>query len=133
MWNDENKYFIDWVECGKWYSWLMEQWTKQVGDKQKFIWRTGNYINPEGGRLIGEALITNTTLTSLNLGSDEITEWIVNEREPIWTSNRIGDEGATEGARMISEALKTNTTLTDLNLESDEFLILESNWWIKLE
>ena len=48
---------------------------------------------------IAEALKTNTTLTNLNLGS-----------------NQIGDEGA----RAIADALQTNTRLISLNLEFNQ-------------
>ena len=37
------------------------------------IW-TGNHIGESGARMISESLKTNTTLTELNLGSDE-NEW----------------------------------------------------------
>ena len=44
-----------------------------------------------------------------------------NDKNEIWTGNRIG----AEGARMISESLKTNTTLTTLKLYCDEIEVNE--------
>ena len=75
---------------------------------------------------MSESLITNTTLTSLTLASDDKIWWRLqrtNERmkwdsNPIkqWTDNRIGAIGATQ----MCELLKTNTTLTSLDLSSDD-------------
>ena len=62
----------------------------------------------------------NTTLTSLDLRSDDIImitikKWNTNPIKQ-WTDNRIGDEGAIQ----ISESLKSNATLTELDLGSDD-------------
>ena len=71
--------------------------------------------------MIGESLKSNTTLTELNLGCDEMNNGNeVNKKmminDGIWIENNIGDEGA----RMISESLKSNTALTTLDLGGDE-------------
>ena len=58
---------------------------------------------------------------SNNENSEREMKW--NDKNGIWTVNKIGDEGA----RMISESLKTNTTLTELNLSRDEIEWNEMN------
>ena len=75
-----------------------------------------NGIGDEGARTISESLKINTSLTKLNLWSDEKTR---NEKREMkwkewWIVNQIGDEGA----KTISESLKINTSLTELNLRS---------------
>ena len=45
---------------------------------------TANYIGAEGARMISEGLKSNNTLTILDLGGDEIEEWIDNEN---WDQN----------------------------------------------
>ena len=55
-----------------------------------------NNIGAEGGKVIGEALKVNTSLTEIDL-----------------QYNKIGDEGA----KAIGEALKVNTSLTGIYLQ----------------
>ena len=76
----------------------------------------GNSIGGEGSKKLCEALMTNTSLTEVNLkrnlgvmhkeGSDEMY---------VWTENNVGDEGA----KYFAELLTTNKTLTSLNLSCD--------------
>ena len=78
----------------------------------------GNKIGDEGAKAIGEALMINTSLTSLKLASDEKI-WNEKERrneKEEWIDNQIGYEGA----QSISGSLKINTSLTTLYLWSDE-------------
>ena len=76
----------------------------------------------QGAKRISESLKINTSLTSLNLGSDEKIRNEKKERENKWKEmkkwivNEIGDEGA----KRISESLKINTSLTELDLRCDE-------------
>jgi len=68
---------------------------------------------------ISEALMINSTLTTLNLGCDDKDRKAkerITKKMNEWTGNNIGDEGAIK----ISEALMINTTLTTLNLSSDD-------------
>ena len=82
---------------------------------------TGNNIGATGAMKIGEALVTNNTLTTLNLrGDDKDRKWKKKRKEEArckwkqntmkWTANNIGDSGAMK----ICEALMTNNTLTTL-------------------
>ena len=79
-----------------------------------------NQIEHEGAKTIGESLKINTSLTELDLGSDEK---IRNKREKMkwsemkeWIDNQIGNEGA----KTISESLKINTSLTEMYLGCDK-------------
>ena len=81
-------------------------------------------IGAEGARGLGDALKTNTTLTVLELESEQ-QDHKQTQRESKasatapwfeWADNYIGDEGA----RGLGEALKTNTTLTILDLGSEQ-------------
>ena len=83
---------------------------------------TVNNIGDEGAAKISESLMTNTTLTELDLQCDDnineskrnkINNENVNiKRNEKWTGNNIGYEGK----KKISESLMTNTTLTKLDL-----------------
>ena len=78
----------------------------------------GNSIGDEGAVKISEALMVNTTLTDLDMRSEEKRhKGTLNYLTRIWyfwwTENNIGDEGAIK----ISEALVCNTALTMLNLK----------------
>ena len=77
----------------------------------------GNQIGDEGAQAISESLKINTSLTTLNLGSDKK---IRNEKDRRNEKKWIGNEIGYEGAKAISESLKINTTLTELNLRCDE-------------
>ena len=80
-----------------------------------------NNVGIEGARMLGEALKTNTTLTTLDLSSEESTEKksdndIYKRLNFNNKDNFIGDEGA----RLLSDGLRKNTALTKLNLRSLE-------------
>ena len=83
---------------------------------------TDNNIGIEGAQSIGEALKTNTSLTSLNLGCEKTEK--TGEKEKRHKHDQIksphttitGNNIGVEGAQSIGEALKTNTSLTSLNL-----------------
>ena len=71
--------------------------------------------------MISEGLKSNSTLTTLDLSSDEKkkVKWKEEKREiqsKNWIENKIGDSGA----KMICEGLKSNSTLTKLDLGCDE-------------
>jgi len=70
----------------------------------------GNNIGYEGAKIIGESLMKNNSLTSLELGIFFIIVdfWISN----LTGSNNIGYEGA----KIIGESLMKNSSLTSLNL-----------------
>ena len=93
--------------------------------------QAGNEIGAEGARALSEALKTNTTLQSLNLGCEqeesEEDGWIADiaNNQHQQAGNEIGDEGA----RALSDALKTNTTLHELNLGGEQEESVEV-WWI---
>jgi hypothetical protein len=84
---------------------------------------TGNSIGATGSTSLSESLKSNTTLTKLNLSSEDKRR---QKRYPstthsfsfllISTDNRIGETGATT----LSESLKSNTTLTKLNLSCED-------------
>ena len=83
--------------------------------------QTGRAIGAEGARTLSDALKTNTTLHSLNLGceqkeseKDGIADIANNKHQQ--AGNKIGDEGA----RALSEALETNTSLQSLNLRCEQ-------------
>ena len=81
----------------------------------------------EGAKTISESLKINTSLTTLDLGSDERIrkEKVEMKWNDKWKGNEIGDEGT----QAISESLKINTSLTSLNLWGDE-----KNWkWKEVE
>ena len=77
-------------------------------------------IGETGTASLSGALKSNTTLTKLNLWSENLNNMHTNgiHKQPTLhnklTDNRVGDTGATS----LSDALKTNTTLTELNLLS---------------
>ena len=82
--------------------------------------QAGNYIGDGGARALSEALKTNTTLQSLNIGCEQ-EESEEDELETLPTTNKSSDNGiGDEGARALSDALKTNTTLTALNLGREQ-------------
>ena len=98
--------------------WKDNKWKRENRNEKK--WWIDNQIGYEGAKAISESLKINTSLTELNLWSDEM-KW--NEKEKMkwnemkeWIVNQIG----TEGAKAISESLKINTSLTELDLRSDE-------------
>ena len=69
--------------------------------------------------MISELLKSNTTLTKLDLGSDEIWRIKVendNEKKKIKIDNWIEDSGS----KMLIKGLKSNSTLTELDLGCDE-------------
>ena len=103
----------------------MKKWKREEKMKRNEKW-IDNDIGDEGAKAISESLKINTSLTELNLWSDEK---IRNEKESKnekneneeWIGNHVGDEGA----KTISESLKINTSLTELNLGCDEKIINE--------
>ena len=84
--------------------------------------QTGTGIQRRGAKALSEALMTNTTLQSLDLRSEQeesvddgrISD-IVNPQH-----QQTGNGIKTEGARALSEALKANTALQSLNLEGEQ-------------
>ena len=76
----------------------------------------------EGARGLGEALKTNTTLTILDLGSEQQDHKEAQQEQGKhngmgdWSVNKIGAEGACG----LGDALKTNTTLTMLDLSGEQ-------------
>ena len=67
-----------------------------------------------------QTMVTNTSMTSLNLGCEELE---IKSRETclyvfiyLFTGNDIG----AQGAKMAREVLKANTTLTALNLSRNK-------------
>ena len=79
--------------------------------------QTANNIGDEGAGALSEALKTNTTLQSLELGGeqegcDDQTIVDVANNQHHQAGNIIGDDGT----RALCEALKTNTTLQSLDL-----------------
>ena len=88
------------------------EWYKQHRHSFFTFRVTGNEIGAEGGRAIGEALKTNTSLTRLNL-----LVILHHQHFSYFTFRVTGNEIEAEGGRAICEALKTNTSLTKLNLE----------------
>ena len=85
-----------------------------------FIKSTGNNIGDAGTTSMSDALKSNTTLTKLNLWSEEKRNDTLKAftEKPLYslliqsTDNAIGGTGATS----LSDALKSNTTLTKLDL-----------------
>ena len=75
-----------------------------------------NKIGPDGGKAAGEALKTNTTLESLDLGFKiQYKKKLILDNYIIYkfyVANEIGNSSA----RVIGEALKTNNTLKELYL-----------------
>ena len=68
---------------------------------------SGNGIGGAGAASIAEALALNTTITSVDLGSECCDGRV--------SANDIGDAGAAS----IAEALKLNTTITSVDLECE--------------
>ena len=85
----------------------------------------GNKIKGAGATSLSESLKSNTTLTLLNLRSEDKRKK-THKRHPSTihsfpflitsTENKIRDAGASS----LSEALKSNTTLTELNLNGED-------------
>ena len=80
-----------------------------------------NEIGVGGARALGDALKTNTTLTQLDLNSEqqdhkEAQRGKYNGTWCDWADNEIGDEGACG----LGDALKTNTTMTELDLRCEQ-------------
>ena len=87
------------------------------------VWLADNKIGDEGARGLGDALKTNTTLTTLDLSREQQDHKETQQEQgkhngmrSDWADNGIGDEGA----RVLGGALKTNTTLTELNLWGEQ-------------
>ena len=79
-------------------------------------WTTGNNIRNEGAKALSELIQMNTSLTSMNLGREEI-----NGRRKEWIDGwMIDNEIKIEGAKLMSETLKTNSTLTTLDMSCSE-------------
>ena len=94
------------------------------------MWCPGNEIGAEGARALSDALKTNTTLQSLNLGGEqeesEEDGWIA---DIVYNKHQKADNGVgAEGARALSEALKTNTTLQSLNLACEQEESGQGGW-----
>lgn len=84
-------------------------------------WLSDNDIGEEGTKVVSGALKKNTTLTSLNLESEENDESRQNSHDSKNNLNHLKDNHIrTHGAKALSEALKINTTLTILNLSSEQ-------------
>ena len=88
------------------------------------ITSTDNYIGETGATSLSEALKSNTTLTELDLWSEDKRKK-THKRHPSTihsciiftiTGNNIGDTEATS----LGEALKSNTTLTAFNLWGED-------------
>ena len=79
-------------------------------------------IEVDDVKTISEMLKTNSTLTTLNLISEDNRineeEWLKQNEK---TDNKIGDEGA----KAMSEMVKVNTTLRSLNLRGEKEQIKE--------
>jgi len=70
--------------------------------------------------VISEVLKCNSTLTQLDLTSDEIILIEINWTQMKQKANEwIGSFVGVKGARMMSEGLKYNNALTELNLKGD--------------
>src|SRR5689334_274666 len=82
------------------------------------LYSAGNWIGDEGVKVIGRALESNNTLTSLNLSGKE---WMVVDSH--YAGNKIGDEGA----KVIGRALESNNTLISLNLSGKEWMVVYSH------
>ena len=85
---------------------------------------TGNEIGDTGATSLSESLKSNTTLTALDLRSEDKrkkTHKDIHQQFTLSflfssTDNEIGDTGATS----LSESLKSNTTLTRFNLSCED-------------
>src|SRR5690606_48141 len=79
-----------------------------------------NSIGNEGATKLFEALISNSSLTSLNLGGNEC-DFIS------FSLNTVNhqEEGGIKLSK-LSEALKSNTSLTSLNLYCNKIVIVTS-------
>ena len=78
----------------------------------KTDWKTGNRIGYEGAKSLSESLGTNTSLTELNLGSDEKCFEKRIAIKGLRLDNEIGDQGL----ESLSEMMKINSSLTALDL-----------------
>ena len=79
---------------------------------------TENKLGDKGVIMLGEAMMTNTTLALLNLNRAEqqtIEDKTDTENNFFRTENGIRDEGA----RKFGQQLEGNTTLTSLSLEGN--------------
>ena len=91
-------------------------------------WKTDCNIDAFGAVVLSQVLMTNKTLTSIDLKG--LTVWQTTDVSLFpWhdehTENKIGDAGA----QALSESLKTNSTLRVLYLRSLWFL---SHWYKRL-
>ena len=68
----------------------------------------GNKIGNEGAKAIGAALMTNETVTTVDLSGVFLS---------FFSANKIG----VEGAKAIGEALKTNKTVTTVDLSGEKY------------
>ena len=76
----------------------------------------GLKLGNEGAHRVCEALMSNTSLTELNLCSKKSDSWWCLQTDWVkWmTANNISDEGA----GYIGQMLKENTSLIEINLDS---------------
>ena len=77
-----------------------------------------NGIGDEGAKSMSEMLKSNTTLTTLNLGSED--EGVMEKRKERNDEKLTGNKIGVEGVKSMSETLKTNNTLASLNLCGEE-------------
>ena len=81
---------------------------------------TDNGIGEEGAKVMSKMMKTNTTLTSLNLCSEEEKKKQGGEGRENNVNLFPDNEVKEEGVKAISEMLKVNTTLTSLSLSCEE-------------
>ena len=80
--------------------------------------KAGNLIEPGGAHALSEALMVNTSLTTLEMERAQPTKQQGISKQAIYdnsyaqTDNRFGSEGTSA----LGEALKVNATLTTLNM-----------------
>ena len=89
-----------------------------MNTKSAKINKTGDGISAEGARVLGKALLVNTTLTSLNLAGESQRKNKPNNEIAPMKKTKTGNKVRGEGACALGEALKINSTLKALDLES---------------
>ena len=108
---------IHWKTIKQWKNCTLEVVNSfwEGGAKWNFI-LTDNKIGIEGVRALGDALLTNSVLSTLDLSCIYMNYFCcccLNLLIGIWwTANSLRSEGAV----VIAEVLKTNTSLVSLNL-----------------